>query len=244
MICKSCGSEVSPYITECPYCGNRLRKRAPKLDRDQRVSERRTRRSPTPLLTRLRGDEIPGIRGDRRPYGVILLVAAGFIGTLLWRTGLGGLTGQLAVVGKPGSQWWRLFTAAFTYGNTGYAFVTLAAIGLYGWLLERRHGAIPVILLFLLGGVGGVAATAAVDPVPFVLGAGGAALAFVCAWSVPDLVALHRGEDVEGDLLGTLAIALAVGLMPLVVPEASWVADGVGVIAGFAVGMPMARLAR
>jgi len=31
VVCKNCGSEVSPYITECPYCGQRLRKRAPKL---------------------------------------------------------------------------------------------------------------------------------------------------------------------------------------------------------------------
>ena len=32
VVCKNCGSEVSPYITECPYCGTRLRKRAPKLE--------------------------------------------------------------------------------------------------------------------------------------------------------------------------------------------------------------------
>ena len=34
VVCKNCGSEVSPYITECPYCGTRLRKRAPKIERD------------------------------------------------------------------------------------------------------------------------------------------------------------------------------------------------------------------
>ena len=33
LVCKSCGAEVSPYITECPYCGTRIQKRAPKLDR-------------------------------------------------------------------------------------------------------------------------------------------------------------------------------------------------------------------
>ena len=27
VVCKNCGSEVSPYITECPYCGSRLRDR-------------------------------------------------------------------------------------------------------------------------------------------------------------------------------------------------------------------------
>src|SRR5664280_1678566 len=34
VVCKHCGSEVSPYITECPYCGHRLRRRAPKLPRE------------------------------------------------------------------------------------------------------------------------------------------------------------------------------------------------------------------
>ena len=34
VVCKNCGSEVSPYITECPYCGQRLRKRAPKLSQE------------------------------------------------------------------------------------------------------------------------------------------------------------------------------------------------------------------
>jgi rRNA maturation endonuclease Nob1 len=37
VVCKNCGSEVSPYITECPYCGTRLRKRAPKIERDGTV---------------------------------------------------------------------------------------------------------------------------------------------------------------------------------------------------------------
>ena len=129
VVCKNCGSEVSPYITECPYCGNRLRKRAPKLDRDQRPAEPKPRRTPAPLLGRLRRNEIPGIAPDRRPYATIVLVLLGMVGCVMWRTGLGGMTSNLIIVGKPGTQWWRLFTAAFTYDNTGYAFVTLFAIG-------------------------------------------------------------------------------------------------------------------
>jgi membrane associated rhomboid family serine protease len=243
VICKSCGSEVSPYITECPYCGNRLRKRAPKLDRQGGVAEKKKpRRAAPPLLTRLRRDEIPGIRPDTRPYATILLVAAGLIGTLLWRTGLGA-NNELEIYFKPGSHWWRLFTAVFTYNNTGYAFVTLAAIGLFGWLLERRHGPLVVLGLFLVGGVGGMAATAAVYAVPFALGGNGAALALLCAWVTADLLELRSGEEIDGDLIGTAAIAVVVALMPLVVLGASWVADGVGVLAGFAVGLPLARLA-
>ncbi|MGI8714128.1 MAG: rhomboid family intramembrane serine protease [Solirubrobacteraceae bacterium] len=240
VICKSCGSEVSPYITECPYCGNRLRKRAPKLDRDQRVAERKARKTVPPLLTRLRRDEIPGIRPDRRPYATVALVLAGLIGCLLFRTGLGGVD-KLAIIGKPGAQWWRLFTAAFTYDNTGYAFVAIGATGLFGWLLERRHGPVAVLALFLVGAVGGLAATSAAYAFPIALGANGGALALVCAWAVPDLIELRSGAEIEGDLLGAGVIAVAIALMPLALPEASWVADAVGVIAGFAIGLPLAR---
>jgi membrane associated rhomboid family serine protease len=241
VICKSCGSEVSPYITECPYCGNRLRKRAPKLDRNGQVSEKQRRRPPTPSLPRLRRDEIPGIRGDSRAYATIALVLAGFAGALLWRTSLGN-AGQLAVVGKPGAEWWRLFTAPFVYNNTGYAFATLVAIALFGWLIERRHGSLAVLAIFLLGGVGGMAATAAAYPVPIALGGNGAALALICAWITADLLDVRAGREIEGDLLGAVTIALVVGLMPLAVREASWVAAGVGVLAGFAIGFPLARL--
>jgi membrane associated rhomboid family serine protease len=241
VICKNCGSEVSSYITECPYCGTRLRKRAPKLDREGRVTEKRTRRSPPPLLTRLRPDEIPGIRPDTRPYATIALVLGGLVGTLLWRTGLGSAN-DLEVIGKPGAHWWRLFTAVFTYNNTGYAFVTVAAIALFGYLLERRHGPLAVLGLFLVGGVGGLAATAAAYAFPVALGGNGAALALLCAWVTPDLIALRAGEDVDGDLLGVAAIAAVVALMPLAVAQASWVADGVGVVAGFAIGLPLSRM--
>ncbi|HKQ17096.1 MAG TPA: zinc-ribbon domain-containing protein, partial [Solirubrobacterales bacterium] len=45
VVCRSCGSEVSPYVTECPYCGHRIRKRAPKLEREgDEIRVRETRR--------------------------------------------------------------------------------------------------------------------------------------------------------------------------------------------------------
>jgi hypothetical protein len=88
--------------------------------------------------------------------------------------------------------------------------------------------------------VGGTAATAAVYSFPVVLGANGAALALLCAWAIPDLISLRRGEEIEGDLLGTAVLAAVVALMPLVVPGASWVSDAVGVLGGLAVGLPIA----
>lgn len=242
VICKNCQSEVSPYITECPYCGNRLRKRAPKIDRDGRVAEkRRRRRPPTPSLPRLRPGEIPGIRPETRPYGTIVLVLAGLVGCLLWRTGVVDVR-QIAIFEKPGTHWWRVLSATFIYRNTGFAFATLGAIALYGWLLERRHGPLPVLALFLLGGAGGIAATSAAYPIPVVMGANGAALALLVAWAIPDLLTLRARQEIEGDLLGTAAIAAVLALMPLAVTDASWIAGGVGALAGLAIGLPLARL--
>ena len=57
VICKNCGSEVSPYVTECPYCGARLRKRAPKLERRGDALEPKPRR---------RGRRLPQLGGRLR----------------------------------------------------------------------------------------------------------------------------------------------------------------------------------
>jgi membrane associated rhomboid family serine protease len=202
-------------------------------------------RPPTPSLPRLKTGEIPGIRGDSRPYATALLVLLGLAGCLLWRTGLfNDSYGQLAIIGRPTTNHlWKLVTAPFVYNNTGFAFVSLAAIALYGWLLERRHGRFVVVVLFILGGVGGMALTTAVLPHAVALGGNGAALALIVAWAVPDLMRLRRGEEADGDLLGTAAFALVVALMPLAVTQASGVADGAGVAAGLLVGWPLALLA-
>jgi membrane associated rhomboid family serine protease len=240
VICKNCQSEVSPYITECPYCGSRLRKRAPKLDRDGRPTERK-RRSPSPSLPRLRRGEIPGIRGESHPYATIAIVLAGFAGTLLWRAALVGSTHAIQLWAQYGTHlWWRLLVAPFTYTNTGYAIVTLATIAVYGWLLERRHGPFLMLALFAIATVGGAAVTATNSTLPLALGANGGALALLLAWAMPDLLSLRARRDIEGDLLGTAVVAVVVALMPLAAPGASWISAGVGVAAGLLIGLPLA----
>ena len=240
VICKNCQSEVSPYITECPYCGSRLRKRAPKLDREGRPTERK-RRTPSPSLPRLRRDEIPGIRGESRPYAMIVLVLAGLAGTLLWRAALVGSTHAIELWAQFGTHlWWRLLVAPFTYINTGYAIVGLGAIAIFGWLLERRHGPLVVLILFAVGTVGGAAVTASDSSLPLALGGNGGALALLIAWAIPDLLSLRAGEEIEGDLLGVAVIAAVVALMPLAAPGASWISEGVGAAAGILIGLPLA----
>jgi membrane associated rhomboid family serine protease len=246
VICKSCGSEVSPYITECPYCGTRLRKRAPKIDRDGKPKEsrrRRRRRHALPSLPPLRAGEIPGIAPDRRAYATLALVIGAFGVTIAWKAGAISLL-DIAIVGKPGHEWWRLFTAPFAYDNTGYEFAAVGAIALFGWLMERRHGFLIVALVFLAGGAGGMLVAAASESVPIATGGNGAALALLGAWVIPDLLDLRRGGEIEGDLIGVLVIAAVLLLIPLPVDDADWLAGLAGLGIGLALGVPLARLGR
>lgn len=231
---------MSPYITECPYCGTRLRKRAPKLDRNGRIAEKVGRRPLAPSLSRLRRGEIPGIRHEAHPYATGLLVLLGVVGTLLWRTNLLNPF-DLVVYGNPVSQVWRVFTAPFIYDNTGYAFLALLIIAIYGWLMERRHGPVLVVALALIGGAGGLAVAGRLSG-GVAMGGNGAALALLCAWAVPDLTARLRGRDYDGDLLGTGVLAAVIALIPLAAPDASWVSAGVGAIAGLVLGFLLTRI--
>src|SRR6266849_2249027 len=98
VVCKQCGSEVSPYITECPYCGHRLRRRAPKLPRENVPSRARRglfRRRPS----RARSDAPSPVRAARparralagaiaeRPYATLALVTASCVVWVLLRGG-------------------------------------------------------------------------------------------------------------------------------------------------------------
>src|SRR3989442_15992867 len=98
------------YVTECPYCGQRVRKRAPKLERgaEPDAVPRRRRRS----LPRLRRDEIPGIAPETRPYATIAIVVAALGTTLAW-VGGGTVFGLGAIVGPIAGGWWRVAPHAF-----------------------------------------------------------------------------------------------------------------------------------
>jgi membrane associated rhomboid family serine protease len=240
VVCKNCGNEVSPYITECPYCGTRLRKRAPKIERDGTVAPPKPSKRTMPRLPRLRPGEIPGIRGDitRRPYGTALLVALSLFGYLLL---FPVNSSDVGVVGPIDGEWWRVATSPFLYGNVWYELAAVTAIAVYGWLLERRHGPIAVLVLFAVCGMGGIALTVAIDPSPLALGGNGAALGLLCAWVVPDLVRRTRGDDYEGDLLGTAVFAAVLLLMPLATTQASAIAGFAGGAIGMLAGLVLAR---
>ncbi len=248
VVCKQCGSEVSPYITECPYCGSRLRSRAPKLPRVKsrdRVLRRLARsltfgRSPGRARARTRLGRSPRRggypRADSPPYATIALVALGCAGWVLVRGGYVGFF-RLAIVGPLHGDWWKLLTSQFAYLDGLYAFVALLATAIFGWLLERRRGAAIVLVVFFGGGVTGALAASAIYAEPIVSGANGGALALIAAWSIPDLGAARRRYYYDGDLLGAGAIAATLLVLPYARPEASWLAGVVGGLVGLILGL-------
>jgi membrane associated rhomboid family serine protease len=241
VVCRSCGREVSPYITECPYCGSRLRKRAPKLERGGTPKAPRAARK-RPSLGRLKPGEIPGIRADRRPYATILLVLGSIVVTILFNAGVLGLE-DLALGAGVTDEYWRTVTTLFVYGQNGYEVVVLGAVFLFGWLLERRHGPPATLLVFLVGGAGGMFAAIGAGDADLALGANSSALALLAAWSARALLGRRRGVEDESDMLGVLAIAVVLVLLPLAA-DASAVAGVAGGAIGLILGLGLARLGK
>ncbi|HEV2728032.1 MAG TPA: rhomboid family intramembrane serine protease, partial [Solirubrobacterales bacterium] len=157
VICKNCGSEVSPYVTECPYCGTRIRKRAPKLERrgdalEAKQPRTRRRRMPRP------GRPSFAVSEDR-PYATIGIILASAILLLVQKATGYGLISFGDLVYPLEGDWWRYLTAPFAYIDLGYLFVVAIALAIFGTGLERRLGSMPTaILLIACGSLGMVAA--------------------------------------------------------------------------------------
>jgi membrane associated rhomboid family serine protease len=244
VVCKNCSSEVSPYVTECPYCGQRVRKRAPKIDRKGSDEEpEKRRRVRPPRLSPLKRGEIPGIAPETRPYATIAVIVISLAATLVVVTGRVSTLDLGGVFGSLGTDYWRLVTTPFVYftaGTTGafYEFVTLIAIGIFGTLVERRFGSVVMILIFLAAGAGGAALAIAMDSVP-ALGGNGAALGLLAAWLVDDRLSAKRGAERGNDLIGVAVFAAVLLLMPLAATQASAFAGLGGVAVGTVAGTLM-----
>ena len=259
VVCKNCQSEVSPYITECPYCGQRLRKRAPKLDREGRPSEPVEPQAPPPpqvereskpprRIRPVRSErparrERPARTTGRRFRATVLLVVVALLMTLGYQAGIWPLE-PLIIQGAVESEWWRLLTTTFVYATSGYEAVGLTTIALFGWLLERRHGAWATLVVYVLGAVVGGALVVLLAPgTGLSMGGYAPGLALLCAWAMRDVLTRRRGGEVDADMLG-LGIWLAVfALLPLATVEAHVLAGLGGAAVGVVLGLSLARMA-
>ncbi|MBI4897748.1 MAG: rhomboid family intramembrane serine protease [Actinobacteria bacterium] len=255
VICPNCGSEASPYVTECPYCGNRLRKRAPdlrKVKRDTEKAERQAERDAEKRRKRTRsmltgrsfgggagvGTELPAyLRGSGTPIAVTALILISVAVSLATRVA-GFPLRDLIYGDNLGAHWWQLFAAPFVHLGFGYGFVCLLAVAMFGGGLERRFGAATVFAVWLICGAAGVAMEHLVSPAPLTNGAIGIAAGMMAAWLT---VVLKREDLRDYDHLGLAAVSVVLLALPLATDEASiWTIVG-GLAAGALSGFALAR---
>lgn len=254
VVCRNCGSEVSPYVTECPYCGTRLRKRAPKLTREGdeiRVREgRRERRLRRDAERRSRSEARRDAMEDLavRPLATALLLVAAAVMFVTYRASDLTITDLGAIVGEPGGEFWRYLAAPFAFEDAGYLFATGLAIALFLPPLERRIGTPAALVMALAcGGLGMLGAVgidqALADGLPVAAGLNGVALGVLACYIVvrePE----RRAEPEESYDPIAVAVAGAVLLaLPLVEDFADPWAGVIGAATGALCGL-VAILAR
>jgi membrane associated rhomboid family serine protease len=249
VICGECGSEVSPYVTECPYCGNRLRKRAPDLKKQRKLEEREERRAEK-RQERLRAQyesPSPGAGAwigpvDSRPVATVTLVVIATVASLLAASGLSRISPwmseNLLVLGGLAGHPWTIMTAPFLQYWFGYGFVCLGVFALFGSGLERRYGAVAPILVWIVCGALGVAAEVMIATVPLSYGAYAVAVGTFLAWTI----VVVRTEDLrDHDTLGIAAVAFVLCALPLATTAAGvWSLLG-GIVGGVLCGTALSH---
>jgi membrane associated rhomboid family serine protease len=251
VVCKSCGSEVSPYVTECPYCGTRLRKRAPKLERvgdEVRLREGRGDRRRRKAAARR------GRRADRavvsqdftlRPLATAAALLASALLLIVERASNLSIYDLGAIAGPVGDQWWRYLAAPFVYDNVGYLFACCLVIAIFLPAIERRIGSIPSVLLVLGCAALGMLAADGLestfgDGVFAAAGGNGIALGVVCAWLVIRDAECRADPTEEYDRIAVAVVLAVLLLLPAVDDWASvWAGLG-GAFVGAACGLAAA----
>ncbi|HEY6898276.1 MAG TPA: rhomboid family intramembrane serine protease [Rhodocyclaceae bacterium] len=71
-------------------------------------------------------------------------------------------------------QWWRMVTAMFMHGGFSHLAFNMIALYLFGRTVERIHGPLPYLALYLAAGLAGGAATLLTKPAVVSVGASGA----------------------------------------------------------------------
>ncbi|HET8975294.1 MAG TPA: rhomboid family intramembrane serine protease [Solirubrobacterales bacterium] len=254
VVCRSCGSEVSPYVTECPYCGTRLRKRAPKLERHgdelQPREPRRVRRQRKRRERAERAGRLSAQLADR-PYAVIAAVLVPALLVLLSRTGLADPRELGAIAGPVEGDWWRYLAAPWIYPDVSYLFVTAVGIAIFGSLVERRLGTVATVTLMVACGALGMLAADGIEGaisdaghVLLAAGGNGVALGLLAAWAALKAGELRAQPDEDFDLIGAVVCAVVLIALPLVEDFANVFAGLGGALVGGACGFATAYARR
>ncbi len=231
-------------MTECPYCGHRLRKRAPKLEREG--DEIRVHRSKREKRRRARAERSTArtIDLDGRPVATALTILAGALILIVGRSVPLSLDGTGAIVGPVGSEAWRYVSAPFVYDDVGAFLVLATAIGVFGASIERRLGSLATAILILATGTLGMLAASAASSggltdVLVAAGGNGVALGLLGAW----LMLWHAEAKTHfSEPLDTIGVTVAAVVL-LLIPAFEITADPIAGLGGGVVGLGMGWLA-
>jgi membrane associated rhomboid family serine protease len=245
VICKNCGSEVSPYVTECPYCGARLRKRAPKLERrGDALEPQPRRRGRAGRLFRLR--RRAGEATQLRPYATLAAILGSATLLIVLRASNGLLKTFGGIVVPFQDEWWRLLTAPFAYVDVGYLFVVAVALAIFSTALERRLGSVATALLLVACGTLGMLAAVAIannqGDIATMGGGNGMALGALAAWFAIRRAETQGAIDQEYDWIGVVVSAAVLLALPIFESTANVYAGLVGGVVGGFAGLVTAAL--
>ncbi|UJA21983.1 rhomboid family intramembrane serine protease [Thermoleophilia bacterium SCSIO 60948] len=260
VVCKNCGAENSPYVTECPYCGNRLRRRAPKLERvgdevrvqetrrdksRRKAAERRAKRGRSAAASALYEQSlaVPYVSIAVIAISAVVLIVATAVP--LFPSEAGAIAG---LVPEIDFEPWRYVTAPFVYGGplggggAGYLFACGLAMAIFLGGIERRIGSLATALLALACGAVGMLGAVAIEGLlgADVMAAGGGngiALGALGAWYVIREAERRADPSDEGAWPIAIVVSTAVLLaLPAVVGLANLWAGIVGGILGLLLG--------
>jgi membrane associated rhomboid family serine protease len=247
VICKNCGSEVSPYVTECPYCGARLRKRAPKLQRRGDALEAKlSRRARRLRLRRRRGE---GETRPSRPYATLAAILGSALLLVVQKASGDSLSSFGGLIVPYEGGWWRFLTAPFAYVDVGYLFVVAVGLAIFSIALERRLGSLATGLLLIACGslgmlvAGGIAGGQ--GDITVIAGGNGMALGAVTAWFAIRRSEAHGAIDDDYDVIGVVVAAAVLLMLPIFDSTANvfagLIGGAVGGLAGLAASVTRAE---
>ena len=236
-------------MTECPYCGHRLRKRAPRLEREgNEIRVHQSRRDKRRAARRERMQE-RSLELAGRPVATIGTLAIGALALIVRQAASLRLDEIGAIVGPVGSEFWRYVSSPFVYDDVGVFFVLAIAIGVFGSAVERRLGTLATAILILSSGTlgmlaAGASSSAGITDFLVAWGGNGVALGLLGAWLMLWLGEAKVRYSEPLDTIGVGVCAAVLLLLPLVAIGADAIAGLVGGLVGLGMGSLAVRSGR
>lgn len=224
----------APVGQHCPICAGKMREGP----MGRAGYEVRTRAERIPAARFLQGANITSLIVVANLIVFVLMLLAGSLTSARTLRRFGALTNPL-----PASQWWRLITAMFVHLGLAHILFNMLALILFGPALELRYGKWRYLLLYLVSGVLGSAASLAFSNSEISAGASGAIFGIIGAWMALVIFNRHR-PGMRGQLqswIFLVAINIFFGVATRGIDLHAHIG---GLVGGFVIGSSLEAAAR